>query len=489
MSEDSPIDRKETPASADDTPVAPDDTSASTDEAPETSEETSATPEETSATGDDASATVEDAPATSEETAVTPEDAPAIAGEAPVTAEEAPAIAEEAAVLAEDALATSEEALVTAEAGFSGLEKLASKARVVSVDALRGFDMFWIVGGDHFARALGKISESPAAQTFSTQLKHVSWEGFRFYDLIFPLFVFMLGMSVVFSLPKYVAEKGKTAAHLRLFRRFILIFILGALYDKGLSDMAHESPFSGVLQRMAWCYLGAALIFLNVRLKGQIGIFFGILIGYWILVCFIPHPDLGWSATTYAQGENFVDWFDHKFLPFKEEGQYSESEGALSTIPAIASALLGLFAALIIRNERFGGWKKVGIFLGAGIVMVGLGYLWGLQFPIIKKIWTSSYVLVAGGYSCILLGVFYCIVDVLKFQKWATPFIWIGANPLMIYLASEFIDFHNIAERCVGGPFAALFGEYGELLITTVGILFVLIFARFLYKKKIFLRV
>jgi predicted acyltransferase len=366
---------------------------------------------------------------------------------------------------------------------------VASSARIVSVDALRGFDMFWIVGADHFARALGKISESPVAQTFATQLKHVGWEGFRFYDLIFPLFVFMLGMSVVFSLPKYVAEKGKLAAHVRVVRRFVVIFLLGAVRDAGVSDLAGESPFSGVLQRMAWCYLGAALIFLNVRLKGQVAIFAAILIGYWALVCFVPHPDLGADATTFNQKENFVDWVDHKFLPMKEEGQYSESEGLLSTIPAIATALLGLFAGLIIRNNRFGDWKRVGIFIGAGVAMVALGHLWGLQFPVIKKIWTSSYVLVAGGYSCILLGVFYCIVDTLKFQRWAIPFVWIGANPLMIYMCSEFIDFHDIAERIVGGPIAESFGAYGELLITTVGILFVLYFARFLYHRKIFLRV
>ena len=363
------------------------------------------------------------------------------------------------------------------------------QSRIVSVDVLRGFDMLWIVGADDFARALGKINEAPWAQTVSTQLKHVQWEGFRFYDLIFPLFVFMLGMSVVFSLPKYLEQKGKGAAHMRVLRRFILLFLLGALYDKGISDMAHESPFSGVLQRLAWAYLGSALIFLNVRQKWRIAIFFAILIGYWALVCFVPHPDLGSEATTFTQGENFVDWVDHKFLPFKEEGQYSESEGLLSTIPAIATALLGLFAGLIIRDARFSEWKRVGIFIGAGIVMVLLGYLWGMQFPIIKKIWTSSYVLVAGGYSCILLGVFYCIVDVWKLRRWAVPFVWVGMNPLTIYLASEFINFRNIGERLVGGPVAGRLGEYGELLVAAMGIVLVFVFARFLYKRNIFLRV
>lgn len=362
-------------------------------------------------------------------------------------------------------------------------------SRVLSVDALRGFDMFWIVGADHLARALGKVSDQPVAQAFAGQLKHVRWDGFVFYDLIFPLFVFLLGMSTVFSLPKYVEEHGKKAAYLHVLRRFAILFLLGAFRDAGLADLAHESPFSGVLQRMAWCYLGAALIFMNVRLKGMVAIFFSILIGYWILVCFVPHPDLGAAATTLKQGENFVDWFDHKFLPMKEDGQYSESEGLLSTIPAVATALLGIFAALILRDKRFSEWQRVGIFIGAGVVMVTAGYLWGLQFPVIKKIWTSTFVLVAGGYSCILLGIFYAVVDVLKMQRWCIPLIWIGANPLAIYMGSEFIDFENIAERLVGGPVAALFGVYSGLFVTTVSIILVFAFARFLYTRKLFLRV
>lgn len=371
----------------------------------------------------------------------------------------------------------------------ANMQKLSSTARVVSVDALRGFDMFWIVGADYFVRALGKISDSPTAAFFSTQLQHVKWEGFRFYDLIFPLFVFLLGMSVVFSLPKYVAERGKLAAHVRVLRRSVLLFLLGALRDGGLEDLASESPFSGVLQRMAWCYLGAALIFMNVRVKAQVAIFVAILIGYWALVSFVPHPDLGAAGTTFNQKENFVDWVDYKFLPMKEEGQYSESEGLLSTIPAIATALLGVFAGLILRDGRFSDWKRVGLFAGAGVLMVIAGYLWGLQFPVVKKIWTSSFVLVSGGYSCLLLALFYCVVDVLKFQRWAIPLIWIGANPLMIYMLSEFIDFRNIARRIVGGPVAEQFGQYGELFILAVAIMIVFLFARFLYHRKIFLRV
>lgn len=360
--------------------------------------------------------------------------------------------------------------------------------RVISVDALRGFDMFWIVGADHLARSLGKVAQdNPVAQFFATQLKHVSWEGLRFYDLIFPLFIFLLGMSVVFSLPKYLEENGKKAAHIRLFRRFFLLFLLGAFYDSGISDLAHESPFSGVLQRLAWCYLFTALCFIHLRLRGQIIVFLTILIGYWALLTFVPAP--GVEEVTFAKNENIVNWFDYKFLPFKEEGQYSDPEGLLSTIPAVASGLLGLFAGLVMRNKDYDARKRLLLLIGGGLALLACGYLLSLQTPIIKRIWTSSYVLVAGGYCCLLLAAFYYVVDIRQLRKWAIPFIWIGANPLLIYLTSAFVDFEDMGARVVGGPIAGALGGYGDVLITIVGIVFVVLFARFLYVRKIYLRV
>jgi predicted acyltransferase len=109
--------------------------------------------------------------------------------------------------------------------------------------------------------------------------------------------------------------------------------------------------------------------------------------------------------------------------------------------------------------------------------------------PIIKKIWTSSYVLVAGGYSCVLVGLFSLIVDVFKFEKWAIPFIWIGANPLAVYLAQDFIAFEDLGDRIAGGPLAAMFGSYAPLVPATATVVCVFLFARFLYKRQIFLRV
>ncbi len=359
--------------------------------------------------------------------------------------------------------------------------------RIMSVDALRGFDMFWIVGADELFGALGKISHSPIAGFFARQLHHVRWEGFVFYDLIFPLFLFLVGMGIVFSMDKLIEREGMHGAHVRIFRRFLLLFLLGAFRDMGIADMANESPFSGVLQRIAWCYLFTSLLYIHGKRRGLVIALVVILLGYWALLTFVPAP--GMDAASFDRNENIVNWFDYKFLPFKEEGQYSDPEGLLSTIPAVASCILGVFAGWLIRNRELPQEKKVIYLVAAGAVLTLVGYLWGLQFPVIKRLWTSSYVLVAGGYSAMLLGLFYLVVDMRQYQLWARPFIWIGANPLVIYMASEFVRFHSMGERVVGGPVAALFGDYGELLVVATSIVFVLLFARFLYNRKLFLRV
>lgn len=381
--------------------------------------------------------------------------------------------------------------------------------RVLSVDALRGFDMFWIAGADGLIRALGAISKSPVAEFFSTQLRHVRWQGFVFYDLIFPLFVFLVGMSIVFSLDKIIEKEGMWAAHKRILRRFLLLYLLAMLKDSGISDMAHESPFSGVLQRMAWCYLFTALLYCHLKRRGLVVACVTILVGYWALNTFVAAP--GQPAPSYETDKNIVTWFDSQYLPFREAGQKYDPEGLLSTFPAVASCLLGVFAGYAMRNASLDAGKRAIGFIVVGAVLVLAGYVWAgdfnshaydgpdaasvdagrlwFQMPIIKKIWTSSYVLVAGGYSCMLVGLFSLVIDVFRINRWAVPFIWIGANPLAVYLAQDFIAFDELGRRVAGGPLAMLFGKYAPIVPSLAAIAFVFLFARFLYKKQIFLRV
>jgi len=193
---------------------------------------------------------------------------------------------------------------------------------------------------------------------------------------------------------------------------------------------------------------------------------------------------------------NLTDYLDQKYLPGRKYDGTYDPEGILSTMPAIVTGLLGIFAGLLIRKKSVTDNKKVLYLLGSGVAGVALGTWWGLELPIIKKIWTSSYVLVAGGYSALLLGAFYWIVDVRKWRMWCQPFVWIGMNPLTLYLASNFmggLGFEKLAQRLTGGPVKKWLDTHvaagcGDLVIATVAVALFLWFAHFLYQKKIFIR-
>jgi predicted acyltransferase len=358
--------------------------------------------------------------------------------------------------------------------------------RLLSLDALRGFDMFWIVGAEDIVHALQKVSRNTVVHFFSDQLQHRDWEGVAFYDLIFPLFVYIVGVSLVFSLSRSLSAAGRSVTMRRILTRSTLLYLIGILYYGGLNEGVDKIRLLGVLQRIALCYLFAGLIFCTSRLRTMIVVFAALLIGYWALMTFVPVP--GHGAGNYAEGANLANYIDSRYLPFRKWDGNHDPEGLLSTLPAIATCLMGVFAGLLLKNAGISDWRKVLYLGGAGAGCVVLGFLWGLQFPVIKKIWTSSYVLVAGGYSCLFLAGFYLIVDVLKAKRWAMPFVWIGVNPIAIYLAHNILDFRGLALRFAGGPFQRLLGAYGELLTTFVimGITFLLV--HFLYRRKIFLR-
>jgi predicted acyltransferase len=359
--------------------------------------------------------------------------------------------------------------------------------RLVSLDALRGFDMLWIIGGEEIVAALKHISHSGLVGFLNYELTHRPWAGFAFEDLIFPLFVFIVGVSLVFSLTRSVERDGKAATCWKIIRRAVLLYLIGIVCYGGISHGVEHVRLLGVLQRIALCYLAAGLLFLAFRPRGLVVACIVLLAGYWTLMTFIPVPDVG--AGNFAEGKNLANYLDKMYLPcYKWDGDH-DPEGLLSTLPAVASCLLGVFAGLLLRNKNVGEYKKVFFLLTAGVAGVLLGFLWGLQFPVIKKLWTSSFVLVAGGYSCLLLAVFYLILDVWKRRAWAAPFLWIGVNPITLYLAWQFVEFPAMADCLVGGPIKKSLGDYGPLLSAAVALGLVLLLARLLYKKKVFLHV
>lgn len=359
--------------------------------------------------------------------------------------------------------------------------------RLVSLDVLRGFDMFWIVAAGGVVRALNKISDQGAVDFVARQLTHVEWEGFRFLDLVFPLFVFIVGVAMVFSLGKSIAEAGKAATYRKIFRRALLLFLLGIFYSGGLSHGIEGIRLLGVLQRIALAYLFAGLIFTRWSVRGVVVACPVLLVLYWVLMTFVPVPGVG--AGCFEPGKNLANYVDSRWLPLKKYDGTWDPEGLLSTLPAVATCLLGVLAGLLLKRKDVRPQRKVLILLAAGAGGVILGSLWGLQFPIIKKIWTSSFVLVAGGYSCILLAVSHQVIDIWHLKKWAVPFIWIGMNPITIYLSRNLVDYGNIANRLVGGPVKAFFGKGDDLVVALAVAVLVFALARFLYRRQIFLRI
>ena len=419
----------------------------------------------------------------------------------------------------------------------------------MSLDALRGFDMFWILGGDFVVTTAGKMSGSND-QTWTlfgwlaSQFQHKAWDGFAFYDLIFPLFVFISGVSVVFSLTKETQQHGRAGALQRVLRRAVLLFVLGIFYSGGLTKEWPDIRVLGVLQRIALAYLGAGLIFCFVgsRMKALAGVIAGILVGYWALMNFVSIRDIAldkaklaelaeksgdargaialksetnpsatknspaWrkaeelfektTATTTGQfgpGHNLVNHLDFQFLPGRKYDLFYDPEGLLSTLPAAATCLLGVLAGVWLRREDFCDKWKVIYLLSFGALAVIVGFAWGMSFPVVKKIWTSSFVLVAGGYSAMLLAAFYQVVDVWQRRDWCQPFLWIGTNSITIYVANNLLQFRSVATRFVGGDVkkaldANIADGAGNLVIALVGFTVIFAFVNFLYRRKIFLR-
>lgn len=398
-----------------------------------------------------------------------------------------------------------------------------SPQRLMSLDALRGFDMFWILGADSLFYALHEMKANPVTSFLAYELDHAEWAGFHAYDLIFPLFVFMMGVSTVFSLTRILAQEGRAAAVNRVLRRGLLLIVIGLIYSGGFTNPWPDMRLMGVLNRIGLVYTFGGLLFIFLRPRALVGVAIGILVVYWALLALVPFPDvrpvpggldvitkeagftnvdqLNLASTnfirhSYIQGVNLTDYIDQKYLPGRKYDGTYDPEGILSTLPAIVTGLLGIFAGLFLRQPGFSDRQKVLRLLAAGAACAALGWLWALDFPVIKKIWSSSFVLVAGGYSLMLLGTFYWIVDVKQWRAWCQPFVWIGMNPLTLYLTSNFLGglgFEKLARRLVGGPVKIFFDThvapgFGELVISLTAIGLFLWYARFLYQRKIFLR-
>lgn len=370
-----------------------------------------------------------------------------------------------------------------------------SKRRLMSLDALRGFDMFWILGGEALFAGLLAWTGWQGWQWFDTQLHHSEWHGFTFYDLIFPLFIFLSGVALGLS-PKRL-DKLPIAQRMPLYKhavkRLLLLLFFGILYNHGWGAGApvvlDEVRYASVLGRIAFAWFFAAILVWHTCLRTQIITMVGILIGYALLQLFFPVP--GYGAGSFTPEGSINALIDTHLLPgITYQNRPLDPEGILSTIPAVANALAGVFVGhFIVKPHPKGEWFKVVYMLVAGAVVVGVGWLFDLIVPVNKELWTSSFTLVTIGWSLILLTVFYAIVDLLKWQTLAFPFVVIGCNAIIIYLASSLINWKYIAQGLFGGVINAT-PTAGQQLVAVISLLLVQWLLLFwMYRRNIFIKV
>jgi predicted acyltransferase len=363
-----------------------------------------------------------------------------------------------------------------------------SRGRLLSIDALRGFDMFWIIGGGPLVIRLFEQLNLPFADAVKNQLAHSLWDGCTFEDLIFPLFLFIMGICIPMSFSKRL-ERGepKGGLYIRIFKRFALIFTLGLIYNGLLNLNFAEMRYAGVLQRIALCYFFTALIFINTSLRGQITWAAGLLLGYWAAMTLIPVPGFGAGVLTPAGNLSF--WFDRLALPGKFYGvgfTQGDTLGILSTIPAVGSALLGVLAYHWIQSNRAPAAKTLGLII-AGCVGIIAALLWNIVFPINKLIWTSSYALLAGGFCAIIFAAFYWVIDVKGWRNWSFPLVVIGMNAIFIYVLHRMIRVETVIDPLIRGM-AALTGDFKPVFILSCTLAAKWLLLWFMYKRKIFIK-
>lgn len=385
--------------------------------------------------------------------------------------------------------------------------------RLLSLDALRGFDMFWIVSGEGIFHGLAaaiknkydliqdkttwQIATTDQLSFFerilvgiSNQLHHTVWNGFTFYDLIFPLFIFIAGVSMPFSYSKQLSggADAKKMIYRSLIKRTILLLLLGMIVNGLLQFKPYdETRFASVLGRIALSCFFAAIIYLNTSFRWRIAWVLFLLIGYWLMLLLIPVPGFG-AGNLIAEG-NFAAYIDRLFLPGKLHRTVYDPEGLFSTIPAIATALLGIFTGEFLRLQQYTAPKKALYLSVAGMLLVLTGWLWGLVFPINKNLWTGSFVLYTGGWSLLLLALFYFVIDVQQIKTWSMPFVWLGCNSILIYMAAHgVVNFFSTSEFIFGGIIKQFYPQWSEALLWTGVALIQFVALYYLHKRKLFLK-
>ena len=364
------------------------------------------------------------------------------------------------------------------------------KGRLLSLDALRGFDMFWIAGGSSVVVSLAKMTDAGWLRALETQMDHVPWIGFHFYDLIFPLFMFISGIAIPFSVKSALARNpSKSGLLLKFLKRMLILILLGWLYNGNFKDGFADARYVSVLGQIGVAYFLSAFIHtFSGSVKATILWLAAVLAGVSVLQLLVPVPGFGPGVFTPEGSMN--GYIDRMCLPGRLayfNGTF-DALGILSVFSAVGITLMGIVAGKVLQVQGWSGYRKTGTLAITGAVMIPVALLLSPVYPIIKVCWTTTYNLLAGGISFLLIALFYLIIDVWGFQKWSFFFRIIGMNSIFIYLLGRIVPLGVIAGFFTGwitGPA----GDAGSVLSACFIIAAEWMLLYYMYRKDIFVRV
>ena len=365
----------------------------------------------------------------------------------------------------------------------------ADSSRLLSLDVFRGITIAGMV----------LVNDPGSWEHIYWPLEHAQWHGWTPTDLVFPFFLFIVGVAIPLAFGRRIESGGsKRDLYVKIIRRTLIIFAIGLFLNGFPYFRLSELRIPGVLQRIAVCYFFVSIIFLNTRVRTQVLIAIVLLLFYWILVKFVPAP--GFAAGDLTKEGSLPSYVDRVVFGNHvwAQAKVYDPEGILSTIPAIVTALIGVLTGQWLRTERSRVEKVAGMFV-VGAVLVALGWAWNAFFPINKALWTSSYVLFTGGLALEFLGFCYWLIDIKGYRRWARPFEVFGMNAIALYvvadLISELLGLIKVGGDSLGGwiyehVFASWASPVNASLAFAISFVLVcLFFMWLLYRRRIFIKI
>ena len=362
--------------------------------------------------------------------------------------------------------------------------------RFLSIDTLRGFDMLMIAGAGAFISSLHGKTGWAWVDSLALQFEHPSWNGFTFYDFIMPLFLFIAGLSLPFSLNKGMAL-GLTKGDLyrKAFKRMLILIAFGILYKNAPIPFLEPSKirFVSVLGRIGFAGFVATILYLNFNSYKRILWIGGLLLFYYAALFLVPVP--GYGAGDLSFEGNLTGWIDRTFLPGRLlQGTYDEL-GLFTQLPALCLTVMGTLAGDSLRRTDETDYRKLARLAIAGIICLAIAALWSLHFPINKHLWTSSFIMLTGGMALLTLALFYWVIDIQKIRGWTFFFMVIGMNSLMIYLAYRLIDFGFTSRLLFEGFYIHTTEKWHPVFESLGALAIVWVFLYVLYRLKIFVKI